>query len=389
MSKIKIGLHGGFGEKGRTSVGISTSDCRMLFDVGIKVGATGRDYYPLISGEEIKALDALFISHAHEDHVGGLAWILAQGFQGRIFMTAETMAESPDTLSNYAENSDLSAFPFPADRIEIFQPGDNIELNGARILTGRSGHVAGGVWFAVYAQDQCIVYSADVVPDSTVLDMDPIPACDLLVLDASYGADPISGTERAVAIQQWISQNQDGCLLPTPLSGRSLELMAIMPSRFAIHASMREPLAAQIRGENCFRAGVEQRLKTALSRAQDWSEEQSLPTCPLLTDDGMGRAGPSVYAINKASKTGMPILLTGHLPEGTPAYELEEQGLADWIRLPTHPTLSGMISIWEGAEKPPVLGHSCKQELWTELATHIPTLRTDLVTGDVLEIGED
>ncbi|RCS24052.1 MBL fold metallo-hydrolase [Phyllobacterium salinisoli] len=384
---MRVGLHGGFCEKGRTSVGIEAAGRRVLLDVGIKVGATGRDYYPLIDDEAIRSLDALFISHAHEDHVGGLSWLLSRGFRGRIFMTAETLAESPETLAHYGEREHLDAFPLASGAVEIFEPGDVIDLGGLRIATGRSGHVAGGVWFAAEAKGQRVVYSADVVSDSNVFVMDPLPPCDLLILDASYGADPISGRERAAAIRQWIEARPDGCLLPTPLSGRSLELMAIMPGRFAIHAAMRAALEAQLVAEMLLPDAI-RLLRQRVAGAEDWRDGDPFPSCPLLTDDGMGRAGPSAEAISLADAKGYPILLTGHLPEGTSGHALHRQGRADWIRLPTHPTLSGLVDIWSDAGKPPVLGHSCLLGALEDLRPHLPGLRTDLATGDFIDLKD-
>ncbi|WOC16875.1 MBL fold metallo-hydrolase [Pseudochrobactrum sp. MP213Fo] len=381
---MKITLHGGFGEKGRLGVGISTANTRLLFDIGIKVGASGRDYYPLISDGDIAALDAVLISHAHEDHVGGLLWLLSQGFQGRILMSAETLSEAVQTVQNYAEKHHLEAVTFPHDRIELFTAGDILQVGEAEITTGCSGHVVGGVWFCVTLQGRKVLYSGDVVPDSPVLEMDAFPQCDLLLLDASYGADVVSGDMRVQEIREWILSNRDGCLLPTPLSGRSLELMALMPVGFAIHADMRAALAEQIAVSGALRDGVAARLNQLLHTAQDWREDQAMPRCPLLSFDAMGCAGPSVYAMNRAVKTGWPVLLTGHVPEDTPAFNMLNDELADWIRLPTHPTLSGMLMLWEQAGKPPVLGHSCSAYLLAELAVHIPALRTDAKSGDVI-----
>ncbi|MGH7002510.1 MAG: MBL fold metallo-hydrolase, partial [Alphaproteobacteria bacterium] len=145
---IRVDLYGGFGEKGRTSVGIAGGGKRILLDVGIKVGASGKDYYPAIGDAAIGQLDAVFVSHAHEDHIGGLVWLLAHGFRGRIFMTAETLAEAPGMLEQYGESEHLRAHAIAADSVSLFAPGDEIDLGGLKVGTGRSGHVAGGVWFA-------------------------------------------------------------------------------------------------------------------------------------------------------------------------------------------------------------------------------------------------
>lgn len=377
---MRIDLCGGFGEKGRTSVAVSGGGRRILLDAGIKVGASGLEYYPVLPGGG--DIDAVLISHAHEDHVGALSWLLSQGYRGRILMTAETRDEAPATLAAYADPDDLSRFPFPADRIELFEPGDTLTIGGLQIATGRSGHVVGGVWFAVDDGSRNLVYTADVVPDSRVFVMDPMPSCGLLVFDASYGADPVSGSERAEAIAGWVGAHPGGCLLPTPLAGRSLELMAILTGPLAIHATMRASLAAQIETETALHPAQIPLLRRRLAEASDWHDGAPLPPCPLLADDGMGKAGPSATLLPLADAAGYPILLTGHLPAGSPGQVLHAAGQADWIRMPTHPTLSGNIGIWQVTGCPPAFGHSCPADMLAGLAQYIPSLRTGLRTGD-------
>ncbi|RUZ73224.1 MBL fold metallo-hydrolase [Mesorhizobium sp. M7A.F.Ca.US.006.01.1.1] len=384
---MMLDLLGGFGEKGRTSLAVNSGNDRILLDVGIKVGASGADYYPALDGS-IADIDALFVSHAHEDHIGALSWLLSRGYAGPIFMTAETRDEAPATLAGYAEPEDFRRFPFPKDRVELFEPGDTLNSGNLTIRTGRSGHVVGGVWFAVGDGESRVAYSADVVPDSNVFVMDTIPHCDLLVLDASYGADPVPGTARAREISQWVARHSDGCLLPTPLSGRSLELIAALPGPFAIHAGMRSSLEAQIGATAALLPGVSALLRRRLQEAADWTDADPLPSMPLLADDGMGEAGPSSRLLPRADHSGFPVLLSGHLPSGSPGDLLHKAGRADWVRMPTHPTLSGNVDIWEKAGRPAALGHSCTPDLLGDLQTHIPSLRTQCRTGQRIVVSE-
>lgn len=382
---MEIGLFGGFGEKGRTSIAARSGATCLLMDAGIKVGAGDADYHPSLVWPA-SDIDALLITHAHEDHVGALAWLQGQGFRGRIFMTAETIQEAPATLTAYARPADLKANPFPRGQIEIFEPGETLSIGGFKVGTGRSGHVVGGIWFAVDDGSRRLVHCGDVVPDSDVFLMDPIPQCDLVALDASYGDDPVPGAERAGAIAQWIEAHPHGCLLPTPLSGRSLELMAAFPAVFAIHASMRDALRAQIAADAALRPGVAQRLQDRLDAALDWRDDDALPAMPLLADDGMGKAGPSARLLPRAEESGYPVLLTGHLPEGSPGHVLHAAGKADWIRMPTHPTRPGNVAIWQGAGRPAAIGHSCPLDGIEALGRHIPGLRTDARTGQTFTL---
>ena len=385
---LQVDLQGGFGEKGRTSVVVSDGSTRVMLDAGIKVGATGDEYYPVLA-RPVAEIDALFISHAHEDHIGALCRLRRQGYAGPIYMTEETHLEMPATLAQYADPADLADFSPLAEQIRLFRPGDTLTTGALRVETGASGHVVGGVWFSVEEAGQRVVYSADIVPQSAVFPMQPLPACDLLILDASYGADPIPGAERARQIGEWVAGYADGCLLPTPLSGRSLELIAAIAVPFAIEAGMRAALSAQIHAPDAVHKDRVKLLSERLDAARDWTVGEPLPACPLLVHDGMGVAGPARPALAAAETSGFPILLSGHLPSGSPGARLVDEGKAAWIRMPTHPTLPENIALWEAAGRPRLIGHSCDAAALEALRQHIPALMAGARTGDAYQIDEE
>ena len=194
---MRLALHGGFAEKGRTSLGIETDGYHLLLDAGVKTSARGgADYWPALRTEELRALDAIVITHAHEDHVAALGWCIEHGFDGRIFMTRETARELDDCLAGYAEASHSARVQ--AAHIETLPLGaDALRVGPLRIGTGRSGHVAGGVWCSIADARTRVVYCSDVAPRSPVFAMDPLPRCDALVIDASYGDDETDATTRA------------------------------------------------------------------------------------------------------------------------------------------------------------------------------------------------
>ena len=102
---MRLHLYGGFGEKGRTCLGVEVGGYRLLLDAGVKTSARGADYYPAITADELSATDAIVITHAHEDHVAALGWCIAGGFRGRLMMTAETGREVDLFLEAYADAS--------------------------------------------------------------------------------------------------------------------------------------------------------------------------------------------------------------------------------------------------------------------------------------------
>jgi glyoxylase-like metal-dependent hydrolase (beta-lactamase superfamily II) len=382
---MRLTLHGGFGEKGRTCLGVESGGCRLLLDAGVKTSARGSDdYYPAITPAELGALDAIVVTHAHEDHVAALGWCLARGFCGRIWMTPQTQREMPTSVADYAESAHAALVR--AAPIEALAVGsDALHVGPLRIATGRSGHVAGGVWCRIGDGRTSMLYCSDVAPGSPVFAMDPLPACNALVIDASYGDDGTDFARRATQVAAWIAAQPQGCVLPTPLYGRSLELLAVVPGPIALAPGVGEALRAQIESPRWLVDETVPALRDRLAAAMQWCTDDPLPRAALLCHDGMGIGGTSPAILAQARAQRHPTLFTGHVPAGSPGERLLADGLADWIRLPTHPTLPENVALAAGSAAATVLGHSCDGAALARLARHIPNLRAEAATGDRID----
>lgn len=381
---MKLRIHGGIGEKGRTCIGVEHDKTRLLLDVGVDTSARGAAYYPAITRAELERLDAIIVTHAHEDHVAALGWCLANGFAGRILMTAESASETDATLAAYATPEERKlARQAP---VEIIATGKNFAIGPIAIRTGRSGHVVGGIWCHLSAGGRSLGYCGDAVPESPVFAMDALPPCDLLLVDASYGPDRIPAAERGAAIKRWLAARPQGSVLPTPLSGRSVELIGLIETPIAIHPSMRGALAQQIAASAWLKPGAADILSARFAEAQLWTEGQALPAAALLVDDGMGLAGPSKAALAQARRERHPVLLTGGIPKGSPADLMLAAREAEWLRFPTHPTLPENIALAAASGANRILAHSCDAAAAALLVNDIPGLLTGLKPGDTIEI---
>ncbi|VTR36305.1 Ribonuclease TTHA0252 [Actinobacillus pleuropneumoniae] len=74
-------MWGGAGEHGRSAYLLSGSQVHLLLDCGVKKEGAGD--YPLIQQEQVPKLDAVFLSHAHEDHSVAIPLLYRLGYEGR------------------------------------------------------------------------------------------------------------------------------------------------------------------------------------------------------------------------------------------------------------------------------------------------------------------
>lgn len=379
---MKTIAYGGFGEKGRTSIALEHSGFSLLLDCGVNTSDRAT-YYPAITPDELAACDAMLITHAHEDHVGAVGWAIANGFRGRLLMTRETRAEATAIWEAYSSDTECRlASAYLCEEVPLRR---EISIGPFRVETGRSGHIVGGVWCHVTAAGRSALYCGDIVSGSPVFAFDTLPRADLVMLDASYGEDNVSSARRFAAIVDYLSRTQ-GCVLPTPLIGRSLEMLALIERPLALAPGMRAALMRQLGEGEWLREGVSGLLHQRLDHAIDWLPDQPWPGRPILCHDGMGLSGPSAEILARAGHEDYPVLFTGHVPKGSPGDRLMKSGHAHWLRFPTHPTLSENRAIARTSGAGRVLAHSCAAEILPILAHSIDHLVTDIRPRGSVEI---
>ncbi|WP_330632110.1 MBL fold metallo-hydrolase [Halocatena halophila] len=250
---------GGAREVGRSCIQIDTQHGRYLVDCGLNQGAG--EQFPALYGIEPKSIDAVFLTHAHIDHSGGLPVLTARGLladDAPIIATPPTVSLATvllrDSLKIHrqqAHQSGVSQQYTEDDLEDVFDRFTTINYGGGRIeglapvpdgetlvfQYGNAGHLLGSAWIMLQTGGYRVVLSGDLGGRMTQLpDITPPPSADLLVLESTYG-DTHSHTAIADARSTLYSaveraiQNREPVLLPTFAVGRAQSLLLLFAER--------------------------------------------------------------------------------------------------------------------------------------------------------------
>lgn len=300
---IKLNIWGGAGEHGRSAYLLSGSRYQLLLDCGVKKEGNGE--YPLIKPEVVPQLDAVLLSHAHEDHSVAIPLLYKLGYTGEVWTTRETKEQVTTYFRAWRNSMERAGQSLPYDeadekRIRYRFLEDEAErgcwfelLPGVSVMWGRSGHLAGSVWFGLEMEDKRILYSGDYTSESMLLQADDVAngfrqadlkrqrlnevmsiasvvggaqrSClssnasvtssrqaveyaplevqmesvirlDLAIIDAAYGTDRDAQADKLQQLESAIQNalHQGGkVLLPMPAVGRGQELILWAQQRFA------------------------------------------------------------------------------------------------------------------------------------------------------------
>jgi len=154
-------------------------------------------------GFEPKAIDAVFVTHAHIDHTGRLPRLVDQGFNGSIYFSEPSLALSrivmEDAYRVMVENTercgdetlyqeedldkvfDLAEGKGYHEQIEPF-PGILVTFHDA-------GHILGSSFIVIKAENKTIVFSGDIGNDNVPIlsDTEAIAQADYVVCESTYG----------------------------------------------------------------------------------------------------------------------------------------------------------------------------------------------------------
>jgi Cft2 family RNA processing exonuclease len=208
----------GLGPKEPAAFVVEADGQRLLLDCG-----EGPQPGRLPDFDAIGRIDAIILSHGHNDHAGALRLRDRIG-SPPVYATAPVITRLP---------AGVGAHPIPIR--------GRANVRDIAIETGPNGHAPGGVWLRL-AVGAGLLYMGDHSIESALYGFDQPPATATIVFDASYGdAEETQARQRAGLADMAESATM---LLPVPADGRAPEIaMFLQQAGFdvAIDAQVRTP----------------------------------------------------------------------------------------------------------------------------------------------------
>jgi Cft2 family RNA processing exonuclease len=364
---MQVVFLGGASSVGASCVAIELAGQWFVVDAGVRVDHKA-DPLPDLAQLEGKDVRAIFVTHAHADHIGALP-LVHRAFpttpiftsRGTALLMEVMLADALKIMAKRAaEEMELPLYPeeLVAGMLMQVRPmpiGDAFTvpmLPGITIHASRAGHIAGAVCLGFEAADGSIVVSGDIssTPQRTVLGAVPPPVkhCDLLVLESTYGSRLHPNRE---AEEQRLAQAVAGglaqgghVLIPCFGLGRGQEILLLLQAaqeqgqvpEFAIYVDglvrricntyqlLPEFLTPRLQRQ--IRKGYLPFSGPNIAFVRDEKERERIlaggPAC-ILSSSGMLTGGPSVwYATRLAPDPHASILITGYQDEEAPGKKL-------------------------------------------------------------------
>ncbi|MEY2481089.1 MAG: cleavage and polyadenylation specificity factor subunit 3 [Verrucomicrobiota bacterium] len=246
-------------EIGANSYYIEIAEKRIVLDCGMHPKNEGDEALPLPFGD--RPLDAIVISHAHQDHIGTLPVLMRRQPRAPVFMTEATAAIGSALLHNSVnvmtrQREEIGAIMYPlfthreteraADAWRLCPMRQPFTLAGERARASEpmtvefwdAGHVLGSAGVLLRAEGRRIFYTGDVnFDDQTIMQgaVFPEDRIDILIMETTRGDNPLPpGFSRAAeenrltsAIERAFSSS--GCvLIPVFALGKTQELLAML-----------------------------------------------------------------------------------------------------------------------------------------------------------------
>jgi Cft2 family RNA processing exonuclease len=241
---------------------LEAGDRRIVLDCGAHPKHEGRDSLPQLDHLSGKHLDAIILSHAHQDHLGSLPVLMRQHPSAPAFMTEPTrqladvmLHNSVNVMSKRHENGEGEAPTFlhreATNCVRRFQSlplHDRFTLSGERIPYGETadvsfqfedaGHILGSTAVLIEADGRRVLYTGDVnFHNQSLMHGAHLPEKDLdtVIIECTRGAVPQPADftrekeeERFAGAIREVFARGGSVLVPVFALGKSQELLAML-----------------------------------------------------------------------------------------------------------------------------------------------------------------
>ena len=245
---------GGAGEIGATSFYLNINGTGIILDCGMHPKKRGKESLPRFDLLENKNLDYVLISHAHQDHINALPFLIKKFPYLRIITTPQTRAIAELTLHNAIS---ILRREFPDEEIYTHEEADLLiqsidykSYNEKFFIKGFSsstsdsveveffdaGHILGSAGIFLKFQNIKIFFTGDINLNSQSLHTGanlPNEKVDVLITESTYGATDSSNLNSwekeivrlASAINKTLA-NGGSVLIPVFALGKLQEMLA-------------------------------------------------------------------------------------------------------------------------------------------------------------------
>lgn len=242
---VKITFCGGTGSVTGANFLLEVEGKKILIDCGLTQGTKvvddiNWDPFPYDS----KAIDILFVTHAHVDHLGRIPKLISEGFRGKIYSTEPTHALAfpmlEDTAGILSKNTDLGLNKiYTEENIKIslslwqgFKYHETIKLApDLEVSFLNAGHILGSAMVQFIYNGKKIVFTGDLgnSPSPLLPDTEKIFDADYLIMESVYGdRNHESREDRRKLLEETIEDNykrKGTLIIPTFSLERSQELL--------------------------------------------------------------------------------------------------------------------------------------------------------------------
>jgi Cft2 family RNA processing exonuclease len=250
-------------EIGANSYYLEAGGLRLVLDSGMHPKFEGEEALPNWKALGDRRLDAIIVSHSHQDHIGTLPVLMRRQPQARVFMTEPTaeigsvlLHNSVNVMTRQREELGTTLYPLfthretdrAADRWQSCALRQAYTLSGERAPNAdgeaatfeffEAGHVLGSTGILIRAEGRTLFYTGDVnFDDQTIAQAAVFPEekIEILVIECTRGDTPVPATWSRAGEEQRLAQSienafaRGGCvLIPVFALGKTQEVLAML-----------------------------------------------------------------------------------------------------------------------------------------------------------------